>query len=199
MNHFFAITLPEETKNDLAHFVEQWKPKLAPELVVHWEHRDDYHLTLNFLGNLSRTVQPRLVKAARAMPDQFAPFTIHLSFSGAFTNVGRPSILWAGLNEKRETTRLSKSLDRALSEHGFVIEPHSYVPHITLGRCRTPQNEIAVAPIKVGLPINLELVVRGYSLLETLPPERRENGMKSRYNIVHTFSFENTHSSDDFA
>ncbi len=194
MNHFFAITLPQETQQGLAHFVEQWKPKLAPELAVRWEKPKDYHLTLNFLGNLSRTVQPRLVKATRSVPDQFAPFTVHLSFSGSFINVGRPSILWAGLNEKRETTRLSKSLDRALSEHGFVVEPHSYVPHITLGRCRVTQDGPSDLPIKVGLPMNLELPVNGYSLLETLPPEQRVNGAKSRYNTVHTFPFGNTHS-----
>ena len=174
--------------------MERWKPLLPPNLIVRWSPPEDYHLTLNFLGNRSRSVQPRLVKAVSRVPEQFEPFTIHLSFSGAFDSAKSPSVLWAGLNEKRETTRLSKSIDSALSEHGFAVEPHSYVPHVTLGRCRPKRAEDAPPPIKVGQPINLEFPVIGFVLMETLPPEARANGAKARYNIVHTFPFGDTQS-----
>jgi len=195
VNHFFALTLPPETTAGLTEFVERWKTRLPPGLIVRWSDPEDYHLTLNFLGNLSRNTQPRLVKAATATPAQFAPFTIHLSFSGAFNSIQSPSVVWAGLNEKRETTRLSKSIDAALTEHGFAIEPHSYVPHITLGRCRAKRDGTATPAIKTQ-PINLEFPVTGFVLMQTLSPESRTNGSKARYNIVHTFPFENKPISD---
>jgi 2'-5' RNA ligase len=191
MNHFFAIDLSPQTKEELARFVDSWKPSLAPSLVVRWAEPDDYHLTLNFLGNLSRTVQSRLVKAVAHVPEQFDPFVIHVSFTGAFDSARAPRILWAGLNEKRETTRLSKSIDHALAEHGFAIEPHSYIPHITLGRCHARRKGDEPPPIKVGQPINVALPVAGFSLVQTLQPEQRANGAKARYNIVHTFPLGN--------
>lgn len=194
MNHFFAISVPPETAAGLIAFVEQWKPRLPSELLVRWSNLEDYHLTLNFLGNLSRTIQPRLIEAVSNVSAQFDPFTIHLTFNGAFESAQRPSVLWAGLNEKLETTRLSKSIDTALAEQGFVIEPHSYVPHVTLGRCRTKQDNAAPSPVKARLPINLELPVTAFVLMETLPPEERANGTKARYNTVHTFPFGNRQS-----
>ena len=191
MNHFFAVPVPPETAEGLIRFVEKWKPLLPPDLVVRWSEPENYHLTLNFLGNLSRTAQPHLVKAVSHVPDLIKPFTLHLSFSGAFDSAQTPFVLWAGLNEKRETTRLSKSIDTALTEQGFVIESHSYVPHITLGRCRAKSADALLPPIKARLPINLNLPVTGFVLLETLPPESRANGAKARYNLVHTFPFGN--------
>ena len=196
MNHFFAVAMPPETAAGLAAFVEEWKPVLPPSLIVRWSDPADYHLTLNFLGNQSRAVQPRLVKAVRGVPEQFAPFTIHISFSGAFDSAQSPSVLWAGLNEKRETTRLSKSIDAALAEQGFPVSPHSYVPHITLGRCRAKKENAEPPPIKAQRPINLELPVTEFVLMETLPPESRANGTKARYNIVHTFPLGGTRISD---
>lgn len=189
MNHFFAIPVPPETAEGLIKFVERWKLLLPPDLVVRWADPENYHLTLNFLGNLSRATQPRLVKAAGRVPDLIKPFTIHISFSGAFDSAQMPFVLWAGLNEKRETTRLSKSVDAALAEQGFAVEPHTYVPHITLGRCRAKSAETPPPPIKARLPINLDLLVTGFVLLETLPPESRVNRAKARYNTVHTFPF----------
>ena len=196
MNHFFAVPVPPETAEGLIRFIEKWKPLLPPDLFVRWSDPENYHLTLNFLGNISRTTQPRLIKAVGRVPDLVKPFTIHISFSGAFESAQIPFVLWAGLNEKRETTRLSKSIDAAMAEQGFVIEPHTYVPHITLGRCRAKSEGTDPPPIKARLPINLDLPVTGFVLLETLPPESRANGSKARYNTVHTFPFRNAHLSD---
>ena len=196
MNHFFALALPPETTAGLVKFVESWKRRLPPELAVRWSEPENYHLTLSFLGDISRKTQPRLIKAVSAVPEQFEPFLIHLSLSGTFGDANAPSVLWAGLNEKRETTRLSKSIDAALTEQGFVIEPHTYVPHVTLGRCRGECREAGPQPLKTRLPINLELPVNGFVLMETLPPESRANGTKARYNTVQAFPFRNGQSSD---
>lgn len=194
MNHFFAITLPPETAQQLAHFVDEWKQSLPPDLRVRWQEPEDYHLTLNFLGNLSSTLQPRLIHAAAHVPEKFEPFTIHLSFTGAFDSAKRPAVLWAGLHEKRQTSQLSKSIDHALAEQRFVIPSHSYVPHITLGRCRARRDEDDIPSMKVGTPIAIEMPVPGFALMQTLPPQEHQNEAKSRYTIVHTFPFGTSHS-----
>jgi 2'-5' RNA ligase len=161
---------------------------------VRWQAPEDYHLTLSFLGYLSRTIQTRLIKAVGDIPAKFTPFTIHISYSGAFDNAKRPSVLWAGLHEKRNTTQLSKAIDRALHERGFVIPPHPYVPHITLGRCRAKRDDQDPPPIQVGVPISLEMQVTSFALMQTLPPNERTINPKSRYTIVQTFPFGNPHS-----
>ena len=198
MNHFFALTLSEETTRGLTGFVERWKLLLPPNLTVRWNEPTGYHLTLNFLGDLARINQPRLIQAVRAVPQKFQPFTIHLSFTGAFPNAAEPGILWAGLSEKKNTMLLSKAIDKALSEHGFAIEKHSYIPHISLGRCSYQGFDAAPKPLqnsaKIRVPISLDMPVTGFVLLETMSPQQRAKDGKARYNIVHTFPFGNTHS-----
>lgn len=162
---------------------------LPPNLVARWTAQEDYHLTLNFLGDLAQTMQPRLIKAAAGIPKKFSPFTIHISFSEAFDSARQPSVLWAGLNDKRLTTQLSKSLDSALAAQGIAIKPHSFVPHITLGRCRAKDPDHPPPPIKTGLPINLEMPVDGFALMCARTPNERRNNPEFRYNIVHTFPF----------
>lgn len=189
MNHFFALTLPDTVSAQLAQTAERWQSLLPPDLSVRWDDPQNYHVTLNFLGDLARSVQPRLIKAARPVAAKMTPFRIHITSCGAFPDPRNPSVLWVSMGEKRNTTALSKRMDSALSEHGFAVPKHSYKPHLTLGRCGWRQMETEPPPVKTNLSVNIELMVDGFALLETLPFGARRNGRSSRYNIVHTFPF----------
>ena len=197
MNHFFALELTPEAAKELAEVATKWQAQTSPRLRVRWEDPSNYHVTLNFLG-LSRTQQPLLVKVARPVARRLSPFVINITHLGAFPNVREPGVLWAGLAQKRESAGVSKQLDEALAEQGFAIEKHSYVPHITLGRCRpeheAPSGVSAGAALKTSLPVSIALPVDHFALMETLPPEARRNGGPLRYNTVHTFPFGDPHS-----
>lgn len=189
MNQFFALTVPPSVAVPLAETAVRWQSLLPPDLSVRWEDPQNYHITLNFLGDLARSVQPRLIKAARPVAEKTAPFRIHITSCGVFPDTRNPSALWVSMGEKRNTAALSKQMDSALCEHGFVFPKHSYKPHLTLGRCGWRQMLDALPPVRTNLPVNIELMVDGFALLETLPIDARRNGRNSRYNIVHTFPF----------
>jgi len=193
MNHFFALKLTPEAAEELARVSAQWQSQTPPTLRVRWEDPANYHITLNFLGNLSRTQQPRLVKTALPVARRLSPFVIHITRLGAFPSVRAPGVLWAGLAQKKESANVSKQIDKVLVEQGFAVEKHSYVPHITLGRCR-PEYEPLGDPLggialKTSLSVGIAIPVDHFALMETLPPEARRNGGPLRYNTVHTFPF----------
>ena len=56
---------------------------------------------------------------------------------GAFPQVRRPRVLWAGVREGAESLhRLQPKLESALSAFGVPSEDRSFHPHLTLGRVR---------------------------------------------------------------
>lgn len=198
MNHFFALPIPPEVAQALQQVAADWQAILPRGVKVRWEDPANYHLTLNFLGDLPKTLQPRLIKAALPAAAQAQPFVIHVASCGAFPSLRDPGVLWVSMNEKTKTANLSKAIDRRLTEQGFVIEKHSYKPHITLGRCSSvpwPLSEISETPIKVSRAVNIEITVDRFVLLQTLPLQGRRKDVPCRYNIVQTFPFGNPSSS----
>lgn len=192
MNHFFALPIPAEAAEALQQVAADWQAILPPELLVRWEDPANYHLTLNFLGDLAKAHQPRLVKAALPVAAQAQPFTIHVASCGAFPGLRDPGVLWVSMSEKTKTANLSKAVDRRLSEQGFVVEKHSYKPHITLGRCSFRHDPVPgslEAPIRASLAVNIEITVDRLVLLQTLPWNGRRKEGQGRYNIVQMFPF----------
>jgi 2'-5' RNA ligase len=66
------------------------------------------------------------------------PFALVVSGVGAFPNMRRPKILWAGVTEgQNELKRLYGRLEERLLELGcYRQEERGYSPHLTLGRIR---------------------------------------------------------------
>jgi 2'-5' RNA ligase len=67
---------------------------------------------------------------------------IHLSCErlGAFPDLKRPRVLWAGLvGDVGPLGALFTVLDRELERVGFPREPREFHPHLTLGRLKEPK------------------------------------------------------------
>ena len=192
MNHFFALPIPTEAAKQLAQLAAQWQALLPKRLRVRWEDPENYHITLNFLGNLSPVQQPRLIKAAAPVAPGLWPSVVHVTRIGAFPNTRQPGVLWAGLVQQEETANLAIRIDAALLRQGFDTPKHVYVPHITLGRCRAEENTEDSGSLQTTLPIQVVLPVNGFVLMETLPLAARRKDRPVRYNTVHTFPWGDT-------
>ena len=93
-------------------------------------HRDDLHLTLAFLGEVSP--QQRTCCEAAAGTIRAAPFTLHLDQIGHWP---RPRILWCGpRSAPAPLLDLARALETALCPCGFAGERRPYAAHITLAR-----------------------------------------------------------------
>ncbi len=91
--------------------------------------RDNYHLTLVFLGETDRA------EAAAAALDQVdaPPFALRSASPGCFSKKGG-DIWWLGAEPLPGLMTAQRQLEAALRDAGFSPERRPYRPHITLAR-----------------------------------------------------------------
>jgi 2'-5' RNA ligase len=122
-----------EVENALASFVDETRGLASG---IRWVRRTNLHLTLRFLGDAA---DPRHLTALHEklteIAAQTAPFVIDARGTGAFPNLGRPRVIWAGLAGD-ELVHLAARVEDAAVDAGFTRERRPYSPHLTIGRVR---------------------------------------------------------------
>ncbi|MBN2335209.1 RNA 2',3'-cyclic phosphodiesterase [Candidatus Bathyarchaeota archaeon] len=105
---------------------------------------ENIHLTLKFLGEIEQSRVDEAVEAVKST--SFKPFTVMIEGVGAFPNLRRPRVVWAGITEGvTEFVEIWKSTDLRLSKLGFERERRGFSPHITIGRVRSGRNRDRLA------------------------------------------------------
>lgn len=103
---------------------------------IRWTRSEGLHLTLKFLGDIARNqVEPILAAMGEAMRER-QPFHILVQGLGAFPNLRRPRVLWAGLSGEG-LQEMSVAIETALMPLDFPPEEREFTPHLTLGRVRS--------------------------------------------------------------
>ena len=103
------------------------------------------HVTLKFLGPIEETRVPAIADALGAAASRRAPFDLAVRGLGAFPDVSRPRVVWAGLEEARALGVLAGEVDGALAALGLPRESRPFSAHVTLGRVREPRRNPALA------------------------------------------------------
>lgn len=108
---FIAINLPEYVKSKLNSFQFKW-----PELPCRWTKKENFHITLEFLGYLKNEEIIRVCQKIKKMAANKNPFTVRLN-----------KICYGPFNKKPE---------RMVWAIGERIEEFNLDPHVTLGRLK---------------------------------------------------------------
>ena len=133
---FIAIELPEPVKAGLAGIQEELR-RQSPPRAVRWVRADGMHLTLKFLGQTSTDGIETIAQALTQACSAFAPFSYTVSELGCFPHLGRPRVVWVGVQEDTGAlTGLQGAIDTTCAEFGFKAEKRRFHPHVTLGRLR---------------------------------------------------------------
>lgn len=128
---FIAINLPEDIKRELAKYQEKW-----PELPAKWTAKDNLHITLEFLGDLTDIEIAEVCKAAREVAKRHNSFSINLNkiIYGPPKKMP-PRMVWAEGEKSEELSDLKNDLQECLLEKiSFRPENRGFSPHITLAR-----------------------------------------------------------------
>ncbi len=134
---FLAIELTPDVRAALARAQEKLRRTGAR---VIWTAEANLHLTLFFLGNITRSRVERVCAMADARLDGHDSFTLQIVGLGAFGSPHRPRVLWAGVDSPPPALfALHAALREGLETLGFEPERRAWSPHITLGRVRGPQ------------------------------------------------------------
>jgi 2'-5' RNA ligase len=109
-----------------------------PDDGIKWVPIDNLHLTLKFLGDVDNTAVPHVCDVIREVCEPYGPFELVFGGTGAFPNLDRPRVLYAGVQDPSGSlTQMVTRLESELAELGFKPEPRDYTPHLTLGRTRS--------------------------------------------------------------
>lgn len=140
---FIAIELSEATQDALSKIQNDLR---SPDVNVKWVKSKNIHLTLRFLGHVRPKIMKEIIKG---FPDFFegqSSFDAELTAVGAFPRVEWPRIIWVGIeNNAQRIIDLVQQLENHLCKFGFKKERKVFVPHLTIGRVRSPKKITALS------------------------------------------------------
>lgn len=137
---FIAVDLAISVVERLTAVQRVWASRLDSEdVTVRWASPENLHVTLKFLGDTDEAMLPMLDDALGRLVKPLFPFEVSCQRVGAFPDMTRPRILWAGLDEKGAEVMglLRQALERDIESLGFAPDARPYHPHVTLGRVKS--------------------------------------------------------------
>ena len=138
MRLFLALPIEKQILDALAGVVDKLRGSRGP---VRWVRPEGMHLTLKFLGDTEEERVAPLVEAVSGVTSKIPPFPISVTGAGAYPNLRRPRVLWAGVVENSSTLkRLVKNMEEEVEKLGWEREKRVFSPHITIGRVKGNMN-----------------------------------------------------------
>jgi len=138
MRMFAALVPPAAALTDLDAFLEP-RREVAP---FRWTSIDQVHVTLAFYADVEdRRLDELVERLGRAAARRTAPDTA-ISGGGAFPDVRRARVVWAGLDlddaGRTEVDRLATGCRAAASRAGVAVDGQRFRPHLTVARTGRP-------------------------------------------------------------
>lgn len=139
---FVAVPVPEVVRSSIASVARTASHALLPSQAsnLRWVRRDQYHITLKFLGDITEPQVQSVTDAVAAATAEWAR-PIHLSARGigAFPHLERARVLWVGTQGDVTLLRmLQQQVETRLVSRGFDSSNQPFKPHITIARLRQP-------------------------------------------------------------
>jgi RNA 2',3'-cyclic 3'-phosphodiesterase len=111
---------------------------------VKFVERENIHLTLKFLGNISTSKVAQVKNALTQV--KFRPFPLEIRGMGAFPNLKRMNVIWIGVGEGWSSVEeIYEQTEMLLHSVGFNRETRQFSPHITIARVRSGRKRDEVA------------------------------------------------------
>ena len=137
MRCFVAIKLSKEVKDEIVRI----QKNLAPlGLEAKWTEYENLHITLKFLGQIPEENITEAEEIMVRVSSLVKSFTLNLSKAGAFPSLGRPRVLWVGVEPGEFPVKIIQYLEKEFVRLNIPRETRSPHPHITLARIKSPKN-----------------------------------------------------------
>ena len=133
---FVAVAVPDEVKVNMEAAQADLR-RVLPDGNVRWARREQFHLTLRFLGDVEAAQVEPLAEAIRAMCAGFGALHLRAEQIGCFPERGYPRVVWVGVRDQAEQLpRLQQVVEAATA--GFTSEPKEerFTGHLTLARIK---------------------------------------------------------------
>lgn len=129
---FFGLPVPDPNRGELARFVGSCAD-IAGEF--RWTPAENLHLTIRFIGSVSRIGVEGIADALAANPP--ASFGVELGEVGTFGRGGAARVVWLGLRLGAEGAALAAArVEEECVRAGLPPEERAFTAHLTLARAR---------------------------------------------------------------
>lgn len=127
-------------------------------LPAKWIEPRDFHLTMEFLGELNESRVETVKKILKKAVAGSRCFQCRLEQLGVFPNRRRPGVLQARISEQgKESSALRLKIHRQLKNFNLIEDNKPWRPHVTLGRVKKcPARPIAGLEMKLN-PVEWEV------------------------------------------
>jgi RNA 2',3'-cyclic 3'-phosphodiesterase len=133
---FIAVALPEGVKAKIEDAQAELRRAL-PERNVRWSRREQFHLTLRFLGDVEAARVKALGEALRGACQGFAPLRLRAEGIGCFPDLRYPRVLWTGVaDEAQQLPRLQAAVELASRDFTTEEKEERFTGHVTLARIK---------------------------------------------------------------
>jgi 2'-5' RNA ligase len=150
MKLFIAVRLPQDALDHLSHISGILSS--VERVNAAWVPRENFHLTLVFLGEVDISRVPDISRAMKDIARTTKPFMLSLSHVGAFPELASPRVIWHGLEKSKILSDLAARLTQRLRIAGCTFEEREYRPHITLARAKEVKRNHAFVSAVEALP-----------------------------------------------
>ncbi len=136
MRLFIAIELSSEIKKNIMELINILRYKGEG---VKWVRPNGIHLTLKFLGETPPSRIQEITNSLQKTVKNFSSFYLSFQSTGCFPSGKKPPrVLWIGVEPNDYLNKIQKELEKNLEEIGYPKEKREFIPHLTLGRVRSP-------------------------------------------------------------
>jgi len=131
---FIALPIPETVKDQ----IERIQVELCrgmPEKCVRWTKREQFHLTLRFLGNVQADRLPELIDVLRDVTLGFSVLNLRTERVGCFPHPRFPRVLWVWVHDDAEQLPvLQQSIESAVGKFAESKTDKKFTGHVTIAR-----------------------------------------------------------------
>jgi len=187
---FVAVVPPDDVVEDLEEFLAPRRDAAG----FRWTVPDQWHLTLAFSANVpDRSYDDLVARLTRAAAKR-RPMQARIGGGGAFPNVGRAKVLFAGIEttlepggetDGEELRRAATGARAALAKAGAEVDGQRFRAHLTLARIGRPVEAtkwVRLLDGYAGPPWQIDELALVASHLGEGPRKR------PRHEVVETFS-----------
>lgn len=179
---FTAVPLPDHVKEEIQRWTVDNKDKLP---FRNFTHKEDYHITLQFLGDADIGSIKALSEALRGAAAKMKEFPLRIGETGVFGAPSQPRVLWKGVEGGiDELAVLFQHIVNSTAPLGYIPEDRPYRPHITIARKFDNSQKNMWNLDELPLPEKMEpWLVKDFVLYQTIL------GQKPMYKIIEKFDF----------
>ncbi len=142
---FIALPIPESVKVEIERAQDELRQAL-PKHCARWTKREQFHLTLRFLGNVETQRVPELAAAVGDSCQGFPALKLRAERIGCFPDLRFPRVVWVWVHDSAERlAALQKAIAEKTARFAAGEAEKDFTGHVTIARTheiKRPQAQI---------------------------------------------------------